>query len=188
MLFSQRLHRCFTGAGDRARTLGHRAVGCEHVMLSMLGDKHGWPAAFLEERGVLQLARTGLEELLEAPEWRWGSSTPMSHLEPTPRLMRCIERAGSIGSDLGHDAITSEHLLVAFAEDENGACATLLEGLESRRPVIEAGMTLMRSEDYFTGRCVVVDRNDVFLGLPILKDGELWLKRPGGRTVRPEDA
>lgn len=182
-----------------ARTRGHSWVGCEHVLLALLADPHGWPVELLGKLQLLDEAKAQLTELLDNPEYRWSPGTASAiplpgpagpgllDWNPTPRLRRCLDSAANLGRTFGHDGITSEHALVALAEDEQGACAAILDQLGIRSTVIEETKKLMAGPDYFTGACVIVSANDKFVGWPVMSKGVLWVKSTSGKIVDPGD-
>ncbi|MFA5890404.1 MAG: Clp protease N-terminal domain-containing protein [Actinomycetota bacterium] len=201
LLLSERLKRCLEDAGRRARVLGHPSIGCEHVFLSMLEDTHGWPAELLGRLQVFEATVARLTELLADPKYRWspypipdeaepGFTDPRAPaLGPTPRMLHCMDEAVGCGRSLGHDAISSEHLLLAFAEDARGVCAKVLDEVGVRTRVVEETTRLMTADDYYsTEQCMIVGPNENFLGWPEIQDGNLWIRRVTGKLVRPEDA
>jgi ATP-dependent Clp protease ATP-binding subunit ClpC len=48
-----RMQTALLTAQENARDLGHNHIGCEHVILAILVDRHSLPAQILEESGAI---------------------------------------------------------------------------------------------------------------------------------------
>jgi ATP-dependent Clp protease ATP-binding subunit ClpA len=65
--FSTEARAAVIGAQDQARTFGHRYIGTEHLLLSLLANDDG-TSALLRERGVtIDVARAAIEQYVQRP-------------------------------------------------------------------------------------------------------------------------
>lgn len=184
---SPRVRRSLERATVLARVRNHHWVGCEHVMLALLEDSAGLPAELFERLEILEETRTALETYLDDAVMRWkagggGPSNPVASnlvdVKPTPRLRRCL----SVASQMRRDGFTSEHVLLAFVEDESSVPAVVVEKIGARKHVIEEIKRLMASDSYYSEPCILVDANDAFVGWPERQeDGSFMIRRTTGK-------
>ena len=112
-------------AQEEARSLGHRHIGTEHLLLALLRDEREIPAATLASRGVtLDLARERVVAIA-------GRSTelPSGQIPFTPRAKKVLERALREALSLGVDHIATEHLMLGLLRDADGIGAQVLADL-----------------------------------------------------------
>jgi ATP-dependent Clp protease ATP-binding subunit ClpB len=105
-----------------ARDHGHQELQPEHLLVALLEDSEGIPAALFEKLGVpreplLERARTAMERL---PRVQGGSL----YLGET--LRQVLESAESTAERLKDEFVSVEHLLLALAEPAAGEAHRLL--------------------------------------------------------------
>ena len=106
-------------AQEEARELRHSAIGPEHLLLGVLRDEPGMGAGVLRAFGVTyDGTRAGI-----AP----GDHAPVGQIPYTPRARQVLEQAMREALSLGHDSISSEHVLLALAREGD------VPGLEAGR-------------------------------------------------------
>lgn len=111
--FTDRVRVALEAATDRARGLGHRYVGTEHLLLGLLEDGESVAGQVLNENGVT--ARQVEERVLQhAPR---GEAPPEGPIPHTPRAAAVMEATNGEAADLGHSYIGTEHLLLALYVD-----------------------------------------------------------------------
>jgi ATP-dependent Clp protease ATP-binding subunit ClpC len=97
------------GAQDEARDLRHAAIGPEHLLLGVLRDEHGLGGQVLRRMGLdAERVRAGL---------RPGDRAPVGQIPFTPRAKKILEQAMREALSLGHDGISSEHVVLGLARE-----------------------------------------------------------------------
>src|SRR2546421_1033840 len=106
-------------AGER----GHQAVEPEHLLHALLAQKDGVVAPILGKLGVRAESLTSqLDAALEKmPQVRGGSGQYMGE-----RLRAALERAQKQAESMKDEYVSTEHLLVAIAQDRDGAASHAL--------------------------------------------------------------
>jgi len=96
-------------AQDEARALRHAAIGPEHLVLGLLRDERGLGGRVLRRMGgSYEQARADL---------RPGDRTTAGQIPFTPRAKKVLEQAMREALSLGHDGISSEHVLLGLARE-----------------------------------------------------------------------
>src|SRR6266403_663253 len=113
-------------AGER----GHQAVEPEHLLHALIGQKDGVVAPILGKLGVRAEALTSqLDAAIEKiPQVRGGSGQYIGE-----RLRAALDRAQKQAESMKDEYVSTEHLLVAVAQDRDGAAG---------RTLAHAGVTL----------------------------------------------
>jgi ATP-dependent Clp protease ATP-binding subunit ClpA len=159
--FTDRAREAVVRAQEEARTLGHRWIGTEHLLLGVAADGEGLAARVLSDAGVTleelrdavaahigrgsahdadALAAIGidLDAVRRAVESAFGEGalerTRAGCVPFTPRAKRALELALREARHLGHDFIGTEHILLGLVRGECVARKLLLErGLDQDR-------------------------------------------------------
>jgi ATP-dependent Clp protease ATP-binding subunit ClpB len=110
-------------AQSRAAQDGHQAIEPEHLLWALLQQKDGVVAPVLAKLGARTdaLARALDTELGRLPKVRGGSGQYLGD-----RLSQTLERAQSEAERLKDDYTSTEHMLIALAQDREGAAGKLL--------------------------------------------------------------
>src|SRR6266850_781482 len=106
-------------AGER----GHQAVEPEHLLHALIGQKDGVVAPILGKLGVRAEALTSqLDAAIEKiPQVRGGSGQYIGE-----RLRAALDRAQKQAESMKDEYVSTEHLLVAVAQDREGAAGRAL--------------------------------------------------------------
>ncbi len=105
------------GAQAEARRRDHQAVDVEHLVLALLDQEEGVARPVLEKIGADPRAVTSrLEDELRSVPKVSGAEPYLSN-----RLMKLLDRAEAEAKKLKDEYVSSEHLLLAAAEDRGGA-------------------------------------------------------------------
>ena len=166
--FTERARRAVLTAQDESRTLGHRWIGTEHLLLGVAADRDSLAGQVLAEAGLelpalrdavreaigegrrndaFALAAIGidLDSVRRAVEAAFGKGalerTRAGCVPFTPRAKKSLELALREAKAMRHDFVGSEHILLGLAHSEGVA-----------RELLEA-----RSLDYERLRALVVD-------------------------------
>jgi ATP-dependent Clp protease ATP-binding subunit ClpA len=109
-------------ATAEAHQLDHARIGTEHLLLGLLADEDGEPAALLRAAGArLAAARHKVSELGGA-----GPESPGSDQMPfTARAQRALERAGRFSRQARATQVSAGHVLLGVLDVEGLACQVL---------------------------------------------------------------
>ena len=113
----------FQAAQSLADQHGHQAVEPEHVLVALLQQREGVVGPVLAKLGArLETIQQALEaEINKLPIVRGGSG---QYVSERTRVM--LERAQQEAERLKDDYVSTEHLLVAAAQDRDGAAGRVL--------------------------------------------------------------
>ena len=107
-------------------SLGHTALGTEHILLGLLQETTGTAGRVLKEAGVTE------EKLLELlDKLVHGDNTVETHpgrrkVEYTPRVTYLLENAAGEAESFRQDEIGTEHILLAMIKEMDCVAARLL--------------------------------------------------------------
>ena len=112
-------------AQDEARHLNHNYIGTEHVLLGLIRGEDAIAARVLRELGVdLDEAREQVESIVGYGEGT-GAQAPF-----TPRTTKVLQLALREATQLGHDYVSTEHVLLGLVRESEGVAARVLRNLE----------------------------------------------------------
>jgi ATP-dependent Clp protease ATP-binding subunit ClpC len=142
--FTDRARRALTLAQEESRLLNHTFLGTEHLLLGLIHEGDGVAAKSLDMLGVsLDAARAKVAETIAIAGNVPSGSPPFS-----PRAKKVLELSLREATQLGHNYIGTEHLLLGLVREGEGVGAQVLVGLgvdlgRVRQQVIEvmAGRT-----------------------------------------------
>ena len=110
---------------EEARRMGHNFVGCEQLLLGVVGQRHGIGARALRKMKVtLKKVRKEIELYIGH-----GSGFVASEIPFTPRAKRALEMAVHEGKDLGQNFVGTEHILLGLISESDGVAMRALENL-----------------------------------------------------------
>jgi ATP-dependent Clp protease ATP-binding subunit ClpB len=106
-----------------ADQLNHQAIEPEHLLLALIQQREGVVGPLLARLGARPEAiQSALQvELARAPKVRGGSGQYMGE-----RLRAALERAEREAERLRDEFVSTEHLLIALAQDREGAAGRVL--------------------------------------------------------------
>ena len=120
--FTDRARRVVALAQEEARRLNHNYIGTEHILLGLIREGEGAGAKALESLGIsLDVVRQQVEEIIGQ-----GQQAPSGHLPPTPRAKKVLDLSLRESSQLGHNYIGTEHILLGLIREGNGVAAQVL--------------------------------------------------------------
>ncbi len=112
--------------------LNHNYIGTEHVLLGLVHEGEGVAAKALESLGIsLEAVRQQVEEIIGQ-----GQQAPSVHIPFTPRAKKVMELALREATDLGHNYIGTEHLLLGLIREGEGVAAQVLVKLGADLPQV----------------------------------------------------
>ncbi len=113
-------------AQEAARTHKHDSIGTEHLLLGLLGEPRGRAYELMVTKaGSEQRIRAAVEGTMPPA----GKKAPRGHIAFQPESTQVIEQARQASTELGHDWVGTEHLLLALIRAEQSPAARVLPGL-----------------------------------------------------------
>jgi len=126
-------------ARREAQRFHHEYIGTEHILLGLIQEGQGVAANVLKSMNIdLEKIRREVEKIVKAGP----AMEPSVQIPFTPRAKKVVELALEEASNLGHNYIGTEHLLLALLREQEGIAAHVLLALgvrleEVRDEVIE---------------------------------------------------
>ncbi|MGR3280463.1 Clp protease N-terminal domain-containing protein, partial [Acaryochloris marina NIES-2412] len=106
--------------------LKQTCVGTELILLGLIGEETGIAATVLKSLGAnLPEVRIEVENLVGM-----GSSVVNGDIPFTPSCKRLLDLALEESRQLGHNYVSTEHLLLGLSKDEQSVAAQILVNLE----------------------------------------------------------
>ena len=121
--FTQRARRVLSLAQEEAERLNHSYIGSEHLLIGLLREEGGVAGRVLRELGLdANRVQAMVERLSGGP----GSRTPFSKVELSPSTKRVLELAVEEARSMGQHYISTEHLLLGLARQNEGLAMDVL--------------------------------------------------------------
>jgi ATP-dependent Clp protease ATP-binding subunit ClpC len=129
--FTDRARRAVVLAQQEARQLNHNYVGTEHILLGLIREGDGAAAKALAALGFSP--DDGRREA--GASIGAGKEQPPAHIPFTLRTKKVLELAMPEAQQLGHDYVSTEHILLALIREGDGAAAQMLarRGIDLKR-------------------------------------------------------
>jgi hypothetical protein len=145
--YTSRARHVVVLAQERARARKHSYIGTEHVLLGLLGEPEGLAAQVLAGHvGSLD----EIERAVDATMPPGGETSP-GKIPFTPRAKRALERADTESTELGHDFVGTEHLLLGLFHDSGAVAAHVLAQLgldhDTVRTEVLAGIARLTGQE-----------------------------------------
>ena len=174
-------------AQDEARRFNHNYIGTEHLLLGLIQEESGVATQALRELGVhVDEAREQVESIVGYGEGGAGALAPF-----TPRASKVLQLALREAMQLGHDYVSTEHVLLGLVRESEGVAARVLLNLDVdpdavRREVIKRLADAEDDLDPFDEAEREIEETEhriLFRGRVGGIRGELGLPRPLAVTV-----
>lgn len=122
-------------AAKQAKNLNHTYVGTEHILLAILKERDGIPAAIFKDMGIdAEKVRQEVLHELTSPAYvppggmaARSSETPLSNF--TPRAQQVLALARKEADRLNHNFAGTEHLLLGLVRLGQGVAVNVLAKL-----------------------------------------------------------
>ncbi len=125
--FTERARKVMSLARQEAQRLNSEFIGTEHILLGIIQEGGGVAAKVLKNLNVdLKRIRQEIERLISPAT---SPTVTLGQLPFSPRAKRVIELAGEAATQLGHDVIGTEHLLLGLLKENEGIAAQVLTNL-----------------------------------------------------------
>jgi ATP-dependent Clp protease ATP-binding subunit ClpC len=123
--FTESARQVVVLAQEEARKLRHGYIGTEHLLLGLIRENGRATTTLRAHRVELQPSRDWVIEHVGQ-----GDEEPRAgQLPVTPRMQRIFELALEDAQALGHNAIGTQHLLIALLHEGQGAALHALRAL-----------------------------------------------------------
>ena len=125
--FTDRARKVMGLARQEAQRLNHEYIGTEHILLGLVQEGSGVAANVLKNLDVdMRKVRAEVEKLVKTGP----SMVTMGQLPFTPRAKKVLELALEEASNLGHNYIGTEHILLGLIKEQDGKAAKVLTNLD----------------------------------------------------------
>jgi ATP-dependent Clp protease ATP-binding subunit ClpC len=148
--FTERARKVMGFARREAQRFHHEYIGTEHILLGLIQEGQGVAANVLKSMSIdLEKIRREVEKIVKSGP----AMEPSVQIPFTPRAKKVVELALEEASNLGHNYIGTEHLLLALLREQEGIAAHVLMALgvrldDVREEVIEfLGGPVQEEED-----------------------------------------
>ena len=120
--FTNRARRVLVLAQEEARFLRHNFLGTEHLLLGLIRENDGVAAVALAQLGIrLDDVRERVQEAIGPAGLPPTGSPPF-----TPRAKKVLELSHREALQLGHNYISTEHILLGLVREGEGVAAQVL--------------------------------------------------------------
>jgi ATP-dependent Clp protease ATP-binding subunit ClpC len=121
--FTERARQVVVFAQEEARDLKHNYIGTEHILLGLLRDREtGLVASVFRQFGItLEQAREEVAKIIGEGEEATAGQMPF-----TPRAKKVLELSLREALSLGHNYISTEHVLLGLVREGQGVASRIL--------------------------------------------------------------
>jgi ATP-dependent Clp protease ATP-binding subunit ClpC len=120
--FTDSAREVVVSAQDEARTLRHNYIGTEHLLLGLLRGNEGIAAQVLESFGItLDDVRAQVARIIGH-----GDELPSGQMPFAPRAKKVLELSLREALALGHNYISTEHILLGLVRENEGVASRIL--------------------------------------------------------------
>lgn len=119
--FTERAQKAILLAQEEAKKFNHNYVGTEHLLLGLIAEDQGIAATSLKELGVtIDNARKQVYDIVGMGEEN------VELVGFTPRTKKIFELAVTEARNLGHNYVSTEHLILGLVGEGEGIAVTIL--------------------------------------------------------------
>ena len=122
--FTERARKVMSLARQEAQRLNSEFIGTEHMLLAIIKEGGGTANMVLKKFEVSMKKICQEIEKLITPST--SPTVTLGQLPFSPRAKRVIELASEASSQLGHDVIGTEHILLGLVKENEGIAAQVL--------------------------------------------------------------
>ncbi|HTF89710.1 MAG TPA: ATP-dependent Clp protease ATP-binding subunit [Planctomycetota bacterium] len=124
--FTDRAKKVMNLARQEAQRFNHEYLGTEHILLGLVQEGSGVAANVLKNMAIdLNKIRAEVEKIVKTGP----TMVTMGQLPFTPRAKKVLELSMEEASNLGHNYIGTEHLLLGLIKENEGIAAQVLLNL-----------------------------------------------------------
>jgi ATP-dependent Clp protease ATP-binding subunit ClpA len=146
--FTDKARHVVVLAQEEARRLDHNYIGTEHLLLGQFGEPEGVAGRALLGLGMtLDGTRDEVLRLIGR-----GKSAPSGHIPFTPRAKKVLELALREASQLQHNYIGTEHVLLGMIREGEGVAAKIMRDHADLLVIRTAVLDLIDTSGFEPGR------------------------------------
>jgi ATP-dependent Clp protease ATP-binding subunit ClpC len=124
--FTDRARKVMGLARQEAQRFNHEYIGTEHILLGLVQEEHSVAANVLRQMKIdTKKVRAEVEKLVQTGN-NVGS---IGQLPFTPRAKRVLQLSFEEATELGHNYVGTEHLLLGLLRERDGVAAMVLINL-----------------------------------------------------------
>lgn len=121
--FTQRARRVLSLAQEEAERLNHNYIGSEHLLIGLLREEGGVAGRVLRDVGL----EVGRVQAMVERMVGTGTRTPFTKIELATTTKRVLELAVEEARRMGQHYISTEHLLLGLARQNDGTVVDILK-------------------------------------------------------------
>ena len=123
--FTEQAQEMLAASQELVRQYRHNQWDVEHILLALLQQKDSVPVDILKELGVdIERMRERVEQALQhTPKIAYEEA----QIYATPRVASVFQSASNEATRLKDDFVSTEHLLIAIAGEQQGESARILK-------------------------------------------------------------
>lgn len=122
--FTERAQKAILLAQEEAKKFNHNYVGTEHILLGLIAEEQGIAAQALKAMGItIDKARKEVYDIVGMGE------EGVDLVGFTPRTKKVFELGVAEARNLGHNYVSTEHLLLGLITEGEGIASTILKRL-----------------------------------------------------------
>jgi len=125
--FTERARKVMIIARQEAQRLMSEFIGTEHILLGIIEEGGGIASKVLKRLSIDEKkVKVEIEKLITPST---SPTVTLGQLPFSPRAKRVLELADEAASQLGHDVVGTEHLLIGLLKENEGIAAQVLTNL-----------------------------------------------------------
>ena len=128
-------------------SLGHTALGTEHILLGLLQEPTGMAGKILKESGVTEEKLLELLEKLVHGDMVTEKRPGRRRIEYTPRAVYILDNAADESTSFHQEEIGTEHILLAILKETDCVAARLLYTMGINLPKLYTDMLVAMGMD-----------------------------------------
>ncbi len=125
--FNERTEKVLLYAEEEAKAFLHGYVGTEHVLLGIIKEGDGISGKILYDMGV---TANEVRNLVEEYEGKGDMEMQKNKIPLTPRTKRLLELSIVEATNLNHNYVSPEHVMLALISEGEGVAYTILNNLD----------------------------------------------------------
>lgn len=123
--YTEKAKRAIMIAQEEAINFNHDYIGTEHILIGLVKEEEGVASQILKELGVdVNKVEEEVERLVGRGEYQ-----QVSEITFTPRAKKVLELASQEASQLKHNYIGTEHILLGLIKEGSGVAIRILADL-----------------------------------------------------------
>lgn len=126
--FNERTEKVLFYAKEEAQMFQHGYIGTEHILLGILKEENGISKKILNNLGITIDA---VRNLIAEYEGKGDIDLYRNEVPLTPRTKRLLEISALEATNLNHNYISPEHILLALIREGEGVAFTILGNLNA---------------------------------------------------------